>query len=259
MANPQLEDGYTRIANEIMEALSRAMPGFTEGQIIWAVLRKTYGWNKKSDEISISQLCEMTGKSRRMVIYALQNLEKKKMLIIHRKRGRGVKNEINKIAFNKNHEEWVVQEKAVEYRKLLQQRRLRYKNRKNAIVQEKTVVQEPVKDRQILAPTKETITKDNKINKEPPVPNIKDGKTVATYYAQYYKYLFRKNYPINFSKNGKQSKTLWQKLGDEVFPAIRYFLTVEPNDRYFWTTQPKTIDVFTHYIDKVVDHYREFS
>ena len=76
MANPQLENGYTRIANEIIEALARAMPGFTQGQIIWAVLRKTYGWNKKSDQISISQLCEMTGKSRRMVIYSLQNLEK---------------------------------------------------------------------------------------------------------------------------------------------------------------------------------------
>ena len=110
MANPRSENGHVDIANEIAEAFCRGFPGGTEGQLLWAILRKTYGWHKKSDSISISQLVEMTGKSRRMVIYALQNLEAKKMIVIERKRGRGNINEVNKIAFQKNRDLWVVQE-----------------------------------------------------------------------------------------------------------------------------------------------------
>lgn len=172
MASPQLEDGYTRIANELLEALCVAMPGATEGQIIWAILRKTYGWKKKSDKISINQLCELTGKSRRMIIYAMQNLEAKKIIKILRKRGRGNINRVNEISLNKNHSEWVVQEKSHGYDKVLKQRKEYHKNKIKRVVQEegggarigKKVVQELVKgSATVLHPqkklTKETIQK----------------------------------------------------------------------------------------------------
>lgn len=43
MANPQPENGYTRIANEIMEALARIrLPG-TAVQVLMLILRETYG------------------------------------------------------------------------------------------------------------------------------------------------------------------------------------------------------------------------
>ncbi len=109
MADPQVEDGYTKIANELLEALIRLMPGNTESRIMLAVIRKTYGWSRKEDKISINQLANMTGKKRRMVIYAVQNLEAKKMLNVKRQRGRGHINEINQISLNKNYSEWVVQ------------------------------------------------------------------------------------------------------------------------------------------------------
>jgi phage replication O-like protein O len=61
MANPQAEYGYIRIANDIMEALAQIrIPGETR-QIIDTVIRKTYGFNKKLDIISISQFSEATG------------------------------------------------------------------------------------------------------------------------------------------------------------------------------------------------------
>ena len=61
MRSPQLENGHTRLANEIMEALCRfRIPG-VERQVLDAIIRKTYGWHKKKDAISLSQFVEMTG------------------------------------------------------------------------------------------------------------------------------------------------------------------------------------------------------
>ncbi len=148
--------------------MAKCDPGNSQSQILWAILRKTYGWHKKEDQISIDQLAEMTGISRRMVIYSLQNLEAKRMVIIIRKRGRGKKNEINTISFQKNYEKWIVQEKSDQYKKVLEKRKLAYQKSKGLVVQEKIssarnpnlVVQEIEKNSGFLAPTKET-TKDN--------------------------------------------------------------------------------------------------
>lgn len=163
MAIPQLEDGYTQIANEILDAFCRYFPAKSEGRVLWFVLRKTYGWGKPSDMISISQIVEATNLSTRMVIYALQNLEAKKMITIKRKRGRGIKNEINRISFQKNHDLWVVQEKSTQYQKAINNRKLRYKKSKEKVVQETLsgagngglVVQEIEENGGFLAHTKE--------------------------------------------------------------------------------------------------------
>ena len=152
------------------------MPGGTEGQLLWAILRKTYGWHKKGDSISIGQLAEMTGKSRRMVIYGLQNLEAKRMITITQNRGRGHINEINEISLQKNYDLWVVQEKSTQYSKVLNRRKELYQKyksegsaRNNVVVQEmgqaqKTqenqIVQEMVNMR-FLAPTKDNKEKKN--------------------------------------------------------------------------------------------------
>lgn len=56
-----LDDGFTRIANELLEAVMRA--GLSQHQLLVfiAVMRKTYGFNKKSDWVSNEQLSELTG------------------------------------------------------------------------------------------------------------------------------------------------------------------------------------------------------
>jgi len=61
MAEPQKENGYTPIANEIMEALCRIRIPGEERQVLDCILRKTYGWNKCEDAISLTQFMEMTG------------------------------------------------------------------------------------------------------------------------------------------------------------------------------------------------------
>ncbi|ELE8639352.1 replication protein [Escherichia coli] len=56
-----LDDGYTRIANELLEAVMLA--GLSQHQLLvfMAVMRKTYGFNKKADWVSNDQLSALTG------------------------------------------------------------------------------------------------------------------------------------------------------------------------------------------------------
>lgn len=186
MSNPQKENGYTAIANEIMDQLIKTPIGKSDSQILFAIIRKTYGWNKKSDNISISQLMEMTECSRRAVIYAIQNLEAKRMILVVRKRGRGNINEVNHISFNKKYLEWVVQEKSSQYNKVLKSRKDLYKKSKERVVQEiegsarngQKVVQEMVNNGRFLAPTKDTITKD--ITKDITSPEKDEGEIYKT-------------------------------------------------------------------------------
>ena len=165
MADPQLENGHTRIANELMEAFCLSFPGGSMAQILLAVLRQTYGWQKKEDSISISQLCEMTALSRRTVIYAVQNLEAMRMIIIKRQRGRGNKNLINTIALQKNYDLWVVQRKSPQWQKQLQKKREKYQQgvvqRKGGSAENDTKVVQRNSNHEgqkgeISAPTKET-------------------------------------------------------------------------------------------------------
>jgi len=60
-ASPQLEDGYTRVANELLETLIATRLSGEELRIVWAVIRKTYGFNKRVDRISMGQFEKMTG------------------------------------------------------------------------------------------------------------------------------------------------------------------------------------------------------
>lgn len=66
--------GYIRIANDIWDALIKSHFSGHERQIIDVVMRKTWGYNKKEDCISLSQFAEMTGIDRRNVVRAIQKL-----------------------------------------------------------------------------------------------------------------------------------------------------------------------------------------
>ena len=92
MTSPQLENGHTRIANEILEQVARH--DFTGGElrILLVLWRQTYGYGKKSDAISIGQFEKKTGISRRGVFKCLNSLQ-----------GRNV---IQKIATNSGPNEW---------------------------------------------------------------------------------------------------------------------------------------------------------
>lgn len=56
-----LDDGFTRIANELLEAVMHARLSQHQLLVFMAVMRKTYGFNKKSDWVSNEQISVLTG------------------------------------------------------------------------------------------------------------------------------------------------------------------------------------------------------
>jgi phage replication O-like protein O len=79
-ANPQKENGYTAIANEILDNLIRWHLSSYEWRVVLFTLRKTYGFQKKDDWISLSQFVEATGISRPHVCRALKMLAKQNII-----------------------------------------------------------------------------------------------------------------------------------------------------------------------------------
>jgi phage replication O-like protein O len=80
MASPQIENGYFKVANELAEAFARHQFSGHENRVLWAILRKTFGFNKKADQISFGQLSKETGLTRRRVIEAVNSLVRKNAL-----------------------------------------------------------------------------------------------------------------------------------------------------------------------------------
>ncbi len=76
-----LDDGYTRLANELLDAVMCSGLPETELCILMAVWRKTYGYNKKMDWISNEQLEEMIQKHHTHCSTAKNSLTRKKVLI----------------------------------------------------------------------------------------------------------------------------------------------------------------------------------
>lgn len=58
------DDGYTRIANELLDSIMSNNFTVRQMKLLLAVIRKTYGFNKKFDWISGEQFSEMTGMPR---------------------------------------------------------------------------------------------------------------------------------------------------------------------------------------------------
>ena len=69
-----LDDGYTKLANELLESLSCCNLTARQFRVMLALIRKTYGFGKKNDRIADSQLSEITGLSRQNVNKAKNEL-----------------------------------------------------------------------------------------------------------------------------------------------------------------------------------------
>lgn len=91
-----IEKDYTKIPNELLEALARTRLSNYEFRYIWVVIRKTYGWNKKSDYISNSQFVKETGIKKWHIWRVQKRLIWRKIVT---KRG-------NKLSLNTNYGEW---------------------------------------------------------------------------------------------------------------------------------------------------------
>lgn len=99
MASPQTEKGYTKIANELLDELVATHLPASEKSMMFFIIRKTYGYGKRADYISLTQFQKGLRYSRPVVCKALKNLVNRKMV---------VKTQLLAISIEKDYEKWVV-------------------------------------------------------------------------------------------------------------------------------------------------------
>ena len=100
MAKPQLENGYTQIANELLEQLAKLYLSPNQWQIVLFVIRKTYGYKKTTDYISNSQIVAGTGLGKTVVSRCLGKLARQNIINRHKKQ----------VGLQKNYELWKLSE-----------------------------------------------------------------------------------------------------------------------------------------------------
>lgn len=95
----EIEDGYTRLANALYDELIGADLTKNQSKVAHAICRKTYGFGKKVDRISDSQLAQLTRLPRQKVNKAKNELIAMKVIL----------REGQQIGPNKNIAEWQIE------------------------------------------------------------------------------------------------------------------------------------------------------
>jgi phage replication O-like protein O len=107
MASPQTKNGYTPIANEILEQIVKLPLNATQWRIIAIVWRFTYGFSRKEHDLSVSFIIEALGFNKKtqykQVCRELKKLIEDKILIETLAPN---KNTTRKLTFNKDHDLW---------------------------------------------------------------------------------------------------------------------------------------------------------
>ena len=105
VANPQLKNGYTKIANELLEAICRLNISGNEMRILLYIIRRTYGFNRSYAEISLSEIASAVGTRSVHISRALKKLSA--LNLIELRSSEGVRPQT--ISIVKDYEEWTVE------------------------------------------------------------------------------------------------------------------------------------------------------
>ena len=151
------DNGFTRIANELLEAIASADLTARQLKLMMAYIRKTYGFNKKTDRIADEQISQLTGISRQNVNKAKKELLSMNCLLM----------EGNQIGVNKEVSAW-------QFSKCLQVSNLVSKSETKDVSKLETL---PVSKSETHKRHYSKDKKDN-INKPPIVPRAEEPKPV---------------------------------------------------------------------------------
>jgi len=80
MQKAQLENGYTKIANQIIEKLCTINLSSYETRVLMCIIRKTYGFNKKEDWIANSQIVKYTQIRKAHISRAIKKLKNRRIV-----------------------------------------------------------------------------------------------------------------------------------------------------------------------------------
>lgn len=102
MARPQLENGYTRIANELIErGLLRTNLGGAQIRMVLLIIRLTYGFNRKAVDTSATSLSWTLRTTAKYVKQVLDELELFNTIKVDWRSA-----DLCTITFNKDYESW---------------------------------------------------------------------------------------------------------------------------------------------------------
>lgn len=80
---PHLEEGYTQVANNLLEDIMAAPLTLREMRVVLAIIRLTYGWNRKEARITGGLLAKLTGMPATKVSKTLAGLVAKNVVVRH--------------------------------------------------------------------------------------------------------------------------------------------------------------------------------
>ena len=164
MASPQVENGYTKIANELLERLIMTDLSGSEMKIVLFIMRKTYGFGKKEDRLLLRKISEATGLQRQNVYRELKRLVKRKIVI---------KNDYTKpisYGIQKDYTQW----------KPLSKLTIVIKSDNRCNQNRLQVLSNP-----ITPTTKETITKETITKEIPPLPPINEIEIIMLQWNEF--------------------------------------------------------------------------
>jgi phage replication O-like protein O len=104
MSTPQIEHGFTMIANELLEAILGGGFSHREQSVLFTIIRKTYGYAKREDDMSAAQIGAVCGVARQHVTSTLNALAGRN--VISKRPGKfGMV-----IGIQKDHRKWISSE-----------------------------------------------------------------------------------------------------------------------------------------------------
>jgi len=98
------DGGHTRIADDLLDALIAFPLSKRQYKVVLAVIRKTYGYGKREDDLSSTQLAELTGLADSHCRAAVRDLGALRVLTVSPGRFGQV------LAINPDHRAWIVPE-----------------------------------------------------------------------------------------------------------------------------------------------------
>lgn len=103
MASPQRENGFTGVANEILDNLAMLKINGTQFRIIMVVFRYTYGFQRCEHDLSITFLAKATGINPRVIRRELKTLIDFNIIIVSKE---STKIDSRVLKFNKDYDTW---------------------------------------------------------------------------------------------------------------------------------------------------------
>ncbi|MFJ8100398.1 replication protein [Lysinibacillus sp. NPDC096212] len=102
MASPQLKNGHTRIANEIFDHIMKTNLNGTQFRLVLAIWRYTYGFQRKTNEMSTSFLAKAINANRTQINRELAALIDRNIISVIGIGSKGARI----MGFNKKYNEW---------------------------------------------------------------------------------------------------------------------------------------------------------